>query len=159
MRRIIGDIYTIHLQNNRVGFMQHIANDESQLGSNVVRVFGIIQANDSPVDLDAIAQSEVRFYAHVLLKAGETLSIWEKIGRINKVSASIPLWCQCNESDRTVPVSRNWVVWRTNGARTSAVLDSKDFLDAELGDAFSPINVQSRLTDGKYVGAYPRKPT
>lgn len=158
MRRTIGDIYAIRLPDDRVGFLQHIANDESQLGSNVVRVFGIIQAKEAIVDLEAIAKSEVKFYAHVLLKAGETLGVWEKIGRVKNVSASIPLWCQCNEVDWSVPVSNNWVVWRTNGPRLPAVLDSRDFLEAELGDAFSPNNIRTRLTDGKYAGVYPRKP-
>lgn len=160
MRRNIGDIYAVHLPGDSLGFMQHIANDKSQLGSNVVRIFGIIQAKGAAVDLEKIAESQVKFYAHVLLRAGETLDVWEKIGRINKVSASIPLWCQCNEDGNWSRdlVSYNWVVWQTNGPRIPAVLDSKDFLEAELGDAFSPNSIRTRLFDGKYGGVYPRKP-
>lgn len=160
MRRNIGDIYAIYLPGDGVGFMQHIENDKSQLGSNIVRIFGTVQIKDLPVDLEKIAESQVKFYAHVLLKAGETLNVWERIGRVNKVSASLPLWCQCNEEgnwSRDI-VSYNWVVWQTNGERIPAVFDSKEFLEAELGDAFSPNDIRTRLTDGKYGGVYPRKP-
>lgn len=158
MRRTIGDIYAIRLPDERVGFLQHIANDESQLGSNVVRVFDSIQAKETIIDLEAIAKSEVKFYAHVLLKAGETLSVWEKIGRVKNVSASIPLWCKCTDMDWRVPISENWLVWRTDEPTIRAVLDSSDFLEAEIGIVFSPNDIRTRLIDGKYGGVYPRKP-
>lgn len=158
MRRVIGDVYAIQLPDNRVGFMQHLANDSSQLGSNVVCVFRVIQAQDSPVDLAQIVQADIEFYAHVLLKAGETLGIWNKVGRANKAHTSLPLWCKCIDSDRTIAESKNWKVWRTDGLLIPAVLDSRDFLEAEIGIVFSPLNIQARLINGQYPKVYPRKP-
>lgn len=158
MRRQIGDIYQIDLSEDKVGYMQHVAIDKSQLGSHVVKVFAQIYSADQEPDLKSIAGDKVAFYAHVLLRAGETLKKWRKVGRACDAGSVLPLWCTCRTGDMQKPVSYDWEVWHTDGERWVPDMSSQSFKDAELGLVCPPAAIISRLLHGKYELVHPRKP-
>ena len=96
MRRRIGDVYRINLSDGKCAFMQHLANDTSQLNSSVVLVIPIKYPANEKFKVEQITAQD-RFFAHVFLKAGETLKVWEYVQWTKPAILEIPvIWTICN---------------------------------------------------------------
>jgi hypothetical protein len=156
--RNIGDLYAIDLDGNQVGFFQHVANDTTQLSSHVICVFDVTQQKSITPDFEHVTSSTVRFYAHVLLKAGEVLGLWKKVGRLPLAKKTLPTWYMTADTDWAVGTSQNWLTWLTNQPMTTAKLDSNDLNGAEIGVVINPQNIKTRLISGRYQLAHPRRP-
>ena len=80
MKRIkpkYGDIFEVPLDEHRIGYVQYIADDESMLGSNVIRAFSELYDAKDPPNLSAITAGEIHFHAHVLLDAAIKFFSWK----------------------------------------------------------------------------------
>jgi hypothetical protein len=154
MRRRIGDIYRARLSGGEYAFMQHSANDSTQLNSNVVFVMSEkYQATQEVKQIEACEG----FFAHVFLKAGETLNIWERVGWREPAIVEIPVtWAKCRDEDLRLEVSDNWRVWRTN-EKMRAPLNQDELTRAELGIVINPTQIVERMERSAYSFKYPRK--
>jgi hypothetical protein len=157
MRRRIGDIYRLRLTDGKFGYMQHLANDLSQLGSNVVLV---LQRNYLPTEFVSFDHVHVRdgFFVHVFLKAGETLGIWERIDNSRPVvEEPFPiLWSNCSHRDLQLDVSKNWHVWRTN-EEMRAPVSQEELGNSEVGIVVNPTQIVQRIERSTYSFRHPRK--
>ena len=136
--------------------MQHVANDATQLGSAVVLV---VRKKYSPNATFAFEQEWVRdgFFAHVFLRAGKTLHIWEHLQWARPVvEEPIPVtWAICNIKDMQLDTSRHWNLWRTNGEMHAP--SGQELTNAELGLVISPAQIVQRIVHGAYSIRYPRR--
>ena len=79
-KRAIGDLYEVDLGNAKQGYFQHVADDPTQLGSNVIRVFeGFADAPDA--DLNKLSAKLIAFHVDVAIRVGVKLQVWEDAGR------------------------------------------------------------------------------
>jgi hypothetical protein len=123
--------------------MQHLANDASQLGSNVVLVIRLAYPANETFKVEQMAHDG--FFAHVFLKAGETLKIWERVQRVKPAMTEIPVtWAVCSDKDRQLESSHNWWIWRTNEKKRLAVKED-ELTKAELGLVMSPPQIVERI--------------
>jgi hypothetical protein len=97
------------------------------------------------------------FFAHVFLKAGETLRVWEYLQRTKPEIVEIPVtWAICDTQDLQREVSYSWRVWRTNENRR--LPSSQDELTkAEFGMVMSPLDIVARIEQSAYSMKIPRK--
>ncbi|MCO6511636.1 MAG: hypothetical protein J5I65_12675 [Aridibacter famidurans] len=66
----VGDIFEAKYSDEEVKYLKYIANDISQLNSDVIRVFKRIHNKGKTPGLDVIVEGEVEFYAHCVVKWG-----------------------------------------------------------------------------------------
>ncbi len=156
MRRV-GDIYRIRLSDGKVGYMQHLANDSTQLSSNIVLV---LRSGYLPTEKPSFEQVSMHdgFFAHVFLNAGETLKIWERIDHSRPVAPEpLPIvWTIYSDKDQNLEVSKNWQVWRTN-EEMRVPLSQEELVNCELGLVVSPTQIVHRIEHFAYSLKHPRR--
>jgi len=64
----IGDVFSVKLDDKNKKFFQYIANDLTQLNSDVIRSFKQKYPIDDNPELARIVEDEVDFYAHCILR-------------------------------------------------------------------------------------------
>jgi hypothetical protein len=157
MRRKLGDIYRINLADGKCSYMQHLANDATQLGSAVVFVRSGKYPPSESFAFDGFSLKD-GFLAHVFIKAGKVLSVWERSGWSPPVAAEpIPVtWATCNLEDMQLEYSTDWSVWRTNQPRRKPTSE-EDLDGAELGLVISPPQIVHRIEHSAYSIRYPAR--
>src|SRR5467141_133069 len=68
LRLKIGDVFAVKLDEHTQKFFQYIANDLTQLNSDVIRAFRQVYPIGVPIDLKLIVGDDVDFFAHVILR-------------------------------------------------------------------------------------------
>ena len=156
-RRKLGDVYRISLADGNLGFMQHVANDATQLGSGVVLVLRKIYPPGAAFGFEKESARD-GFFAHVFLKAGKALHIWEHIHWSQPVvHEPIPVtWAICSIKDMQLDKSRDWNLWRTND-EMHAPSSQEELTSAELGLVISPPQIVQRIGRGAYSIRYPHR--
>jgi len=152
----LGDVFEVSLADGKVGFFQYIADDETQLDSNVIRIFrDKYDAGEFPV-IPKIVSGNIHFNAHIFLKAGLKFGFWKKVG--NAVfSEKIDLLFR-NTNDYGTPeikVSHRWYIWRINEPFRNVGVLRPEYQDAEIGVVLSPGDIIDRMKTGSYTFAYP----
>jgi len=153
-KRKVGDIYELLGLSSGLVCLQHITNDETQLGSQVVRVY---RPEASVGALSAIGED--LFFAHVFLKAGETLNRWRKIGHCKVDSSPRLLWCKCADMERQKATTEKWWIWVTNEAMIPVSNEWDLLQQSELGLVINPNAVCQRAGTGQWSIRYPAKPS
>jgi hypothetical protein len=155
-RAQIGDIYAVDLGDNTKKYFQHIADDQSQLGSAVIRVFKTAYPVIAEPELNEVTSGKVEFFAHVFIKFGITLKVWERVGNV-PFSGQIDVVFRDSGDygSPEVAVSDDWWVWRINEeARRVGKLAGADRL-AEIGIVVAPPHLVERMQTGVYSFKYP----
>ncbi len=80
----IGDVFCAKINNYKI-YLQYVANDLSQLNSDVVRVFKTKYPIKTTPDLSEVINGDVDFYAHCVTSAGIRRGLWEKVDNIKNV--------------------------------------------------------------------------
>jgi hypothetical protein len=157
MPRKLGEIYRINLTDGKCSYMQHLANDATQLGSAVVFVRTEKSLPTEPIAFDRFNLQD-GFLAHVFIKAGNILTVWERSGWFPPVVAEpIPVtWATCNIKDMQLEFSSRWSVWRTNQKR-HAPASEDELAGAELGLVISPPQIVHRIEYSAYSIRYPAR--
>jgi hypothetical protein len=153
MRIKLGDVFEVAFADGSRKFLQYVADDMTQLNSEVVRVFKHRYLAGEDVSVDAIARSEVEFHTHASARVGTKLGVWTRIGNaaiVQPVSPSFRI-----SRDMGIPgitFSQRWSVWCINEPlRYVGALDdtTRQF---EEGFVYPPIDVARRMDCGKYHG-------
>lgn len=158
----IGDVFLVKLDENNKKFFQYIANDLTQLNSDVIRAFKTEYALDAQPDLLDVVQGEVDFYAHCVTKFGIKMGLWEKAGNIQDIGEIDEiLFRDTNDyghklGDEPIKISDKWYVWRINDNDFTVVgkLEGEN-RQAEIGIVVNPYDIVDRLKTGKYHFFYP----
>ena len=160
VKTAIGDIFEVNLDGSSKKYFQYIANDITQLNSDVIRAFKKVFPIEANPDFFEIVTSEVEFYAHCVIKWGIKMEQWKKVGHVPYVGKTEILFRDTNDAARkigeeSVKVSSNWYVWKINEEfRHVGKLEGEN-RKAEIGLVISPINIVHRMRAGKYSFIYP----
>jgi len=156
----IGDVFSVEI-NGKKKYFQHIANDQTQLNSNVIRAFkGVYPINAEPI-LSEIINDDVEFYAHCIIKLGIKMNLWKNIGNVNQVGdLENILFRGASDSGskpgEQVKISTNWYVWKINDKNFTRVGKlNGEIRNADLGLVVNPYDVIERMGTGKYSFFYP----
>jgi hypothetical protein len=161
MKRRFGDLYLLRDCGEHLSAIQHACDDSTLLGSNVVRALIDLPTDWERLDDEWFVGLPAAFWAHVFLSAGETLSLWSRIG--NRAIPQPPpqlTWCAVHPDELRQPQSTSWHVWRTDGTMRDPQSNAE--LEAcEFGYVMSPRQIAQRMVTGQYSMLMParRMPT
>jgi hypothetical protein len=149
-----GDVFVVGLDDNTCKYFQYIANDVTQLGSDIIRAFEESYPCDAEPDLRDVVAGEVGFYAHCVLKWGIEQNLWEKAGHIPEVGRFDITFRSTVDSlarpGKVPSVSCNWRVWRIGEPLQEVGRLKGAHRNAEIGLVFSPRYIVNRLPTGEY---------
>ncbi len=111
----IGDVFSVKLDDNRKKYFQYVANDLTQLNSDVIRAFKKTYSINPNPDLSEIVTDEVEFYAHCVTKWGIKLGLWERVGNIANVGKVEVVFRDSEDyGNPEIKVSYGWWIWKIN---------------------------------------------
>ncbi|WP_100075194.1 hypothetical protein [Chryseobacterium camelliae] len=158
----IGDMFSVTLDNGKKKYFQYIANDLTQLNSDVIRSFKREYPSDEIPDFAEVTAGEIDFHAHTMINIGVKQALFTQEGK-STVYPAIDniLFRDTNDygkkvGEEPIKVSENWYVWKIN---------DKDFTkvgklvgentNAEVGIVIPPFAIVERIKIGKYNFVYP----
>ena len=156
----IGDIFCVKLDNNSKQYFQYVANDLTQLNSDVIRVFKKKYSIDETPKLTDVVNDEVSFSAHCVTNLGVKLGVWEKIGKVPFDGKVDTLFRDTNDhghklGEEPIKISNNWYVWKINEDFRRVGKLEGDNQKAEIGMVINPLSIAHRIRTGKYDFVYP----
>jgi len=153
----IGDVFEVPVNGKFKNYFQFIAIDESQLRSDVIKVFAKNHSlNERPKVAD-IVRGAVGFYAHCVIKVGIRENYWQKIGNDPDVGQNDVIFRASKDFGRSdIAVSDRWEVWSLGQNRSYVGNLSGRLLLAEPGEVFPPYEVVHRIVHGEYQQPYQR---
>jgi len=157
VRKILGDIFKVPLDNGKVGYVQYMAIDESALGGHVIRAFQTHYDHDDTPDLQSkVVTDSVQFTCHVFLNNALKFFAWEKVGRAPYPEHIDVLFRQSGDHGTPeVKISHDWYVWRINEPQRAVGSLTPEYQNAEIGLVFAPPNIAGRMLTGSYPIVYP----
>lgn len=149
----IGDVFCAKIDNYKI-YLQYIANDLSQLNSDVVRVFKKKYPLEINPDLPEIINGEVDFYAHCVTSAGIKRGLWEKVENIKEVGVIYDIMFKCKEDYTRPDIHNDWSVWKINQEtlHVGELLD--EYKRSYLGLIFRPEDIIHKSKTGSYLGVF-----
>lgn len=158
----IGDVFSAKLDNNSKKYFQYIANDLTQLNSDVIRGFKKEYAIDSNPDLSEIINDEINFYAHCNTKLGVKMGLWDKVGNITEVGLVKKILFKGagdyarKAGEEPIKTSKQWYVWRVNDEEFTQIGELYgEYKNANIGLVINPNGVIELLKGNKYPSNYP----
>ena len=157
----IGDVFSVLVDDNSKKYFQYIANDMTQLNSDVIAVFKKKYAIKENLELSQIVKDEVDFYAHCVIKWGIKMNLWIKVGQSKEIRKVETLFRCSNDYGRKlgeepIKISSNWRVWKINEEFRQVGKLVGESQKAEIGIVVSPTDVVHRMINGEYNFEYPR---
>jgi hypothetical protein len=157
----LGDIFSVNITENTKKYFQYIANDLTQLNSDVIRAFKKeYSINDKP-ELSEITKEEVEFYAHCVTKFGIKMKLWEKIGNLPFNEELNIYFRDTNDyghkvGEEPIKVSGKWYVWRINDKDFTRIGKlTGEYRKSDIGIVVTPQDIVDRMKTGKYHFVYP----
>lgn len=157
----IGDVFSVTINDSNKKYFQYIANDLTQLNSDVIRAFEKSYAVSDKPELSEIVEDEVDFYAHCVTKFGIKQGLWEKVGNIPFKGSVDVLFRDTNDAghalgEEPVKISHKWYVWKINDKDFTRVGNlTGENRKAEIGVVIPPYLIVERIITGKYSFVYP----
>jgi hypothetical protein len=156
----LGDVFVTKLNENTKKYFQYVADDQAQLNSRVIRAFKKVYATEDTPDLREVVNGEVDFYAHVVIRWGLQMNLWNKVGNVREIGKLKVLFRGSEDSGRRsdeppIEKSERWYVWRINEAVIDVGKLEGGNQKAELGLVVTPGDIIDRMRTGKYNFAYP----
>ncbi|RQO37756.1 hypothetical protein DBR39_12765 [Chryseobacterium sp. KBW03] len=158
----IGDIFSVELDNGNKKFFQYIANDLTQLNSDVIRSYKQEYLKDQVPDFKELLSGEIDFHTHTPINIGVKQGLFNPEGNyavypnINSV-----LFRGTNDAGHgpgkpQVFISEDWYVWKINDKNFKNVgkLNGEN-RNAEIGAVIPPLMVVERIRTGKFNFVYP----
>lgn len=160
IRIMIGDVFAVPIDEHRKKYFQFVARDGSQLGSDVIRAFEETYPLDEKPDLEDVVHGAVQFYAHVIIRWGYRMGLWDKVGRSKDVGTVDVLFRGTNDygakvGEEPVRVSKRWFVWRINEEYVRVGELKGENRKSEIGVVVSPPQIVLRMRTGTYSFVYP----
>lgn len=151
-----GDLFEVRVSASRAKRFQYVADDSTQLGSQVVRVFRETYDANEPSEVPRIATGEIEFHAHVFLRIGLRQGLWRKVGNAQPREDVEVLFRDSRDYGKPeVETSRSWYVWRVGGAFEDVGELTSRHQAAEIGVVVPPDSLVHRVRTGRYDFVYP----
>lgn len=156
----IGDIFSVKLDEEHKRYFQYIANDLTQLNSDVIRAFKKEYPLDASPDLSEIVKDDVVFYAHCVTNLGVKMGIWKKVGKAPIPDELNVLFRGSRDSgqklgEEPIKISEKWYVWKINEEFKYVGKLEGDDQKAEIGLIVNPYDIVYRMKIGEYDFFYP----
>ncbi len=165
MKRVItkvGDIFEVRLDENIKKYFQYIANDRTQLNSDVIRGFKKEYPLQATPTLLEIIKDNVGFYAHCVVNAGVKRELWRKVGKIQDLGLLEHIIFKdtndygTKQGEEPVKISHNWHVWRINDKNFTHVGELiGENRGAFAGLVINPLGIIELLKGNKHPPHYP----
>ncbi|KYH07793.1 hypothetical protein A1704_03770 [Chryseobacterium cucumeris] len=158
----IGDIFSIILDNGNKKYFQYIANDLTQLNSDVIRSFKREYSKEERADFKELLSGEIDFHAHTPINIGVKQNLYIQDGK-HEVYPDIKniIFRGTNDSGHgpgkpQVFISENWHIWRIGDEKfTLAGKLEGENRKAEIGSVIPPFMIVERVKTGKFNFVYP----
>ncbi len=157
----IGDIFDVNLENGCKKYFQYIANDMTQLNSDVIRVFRKEYLIDELPNYEELCSMEVDFHAHTMINLGVRENLFHQTGR-RDVVADIKNILFRGTIDygkwiggEPIRISEKWHVWHINEKFRDVGKLVGENRKAEIGVVINPFSIVHRIQTGKYDFFYP----
>jgi hypothetical protein len=151
----LGDIFIVKLDDCQKYF-QYVADDMTMLNSRVIRVFKEKYPLGSMPDLTEVAQGEIDFYAHTMVRPGMKLGFWEKVGKAPIIGDLDVIFRDTRDyGENKVVISERWYVWLINKEPQYVGKLRGENRQAEIGTVKPPFKIVERMQTGEYGGYYP----
>ncbi len=152
----IGDIFSVKINNQYKKYFQYIANDLTQLNSDVIRSFESQFLLDSEPEFSEITSGNIEFYAHCVVSLGVKLGCWEKVGHTNEVGDLDILFRDSNDYGTSdVEISRDWYIWEINKRTKQVGVLKEKYQTLDIGSVVNPYDIVERMQTGSYSFVYP----
>jgi hypothetical protein len=157
----VGDVFAVVLNETSQKYFQYIANDRTQLNSDVIRVFEEAYPIADDIDLSQMVKGKVEFYAHVMIKWGIKMDLWDKVGNVKEVGPLDFYFRMTDDYGRKageepVRISHNWYIWKPNDPEFTFVGTLKgEHRNAHWGVVVNPVSIVGRIRTGQYNMAMP----
>ncbi len=159
MARIVirlGDVFVAQLNGNRKKFFQYVGDDLSMMNSRVIRVFREAFPLDVSPDLEFVVGGDVDFYAHVVIRWGLQLGLWQKVGNVKEIgTVNVVFRGSHDVGNPAMKRSLRWYVWNINGPYQEVGKLPPEHFSAEIGIVVSPADILDRMRTGSYDFFYP----
>lgn len=151
-----GNVFSVRVDPIRTKYFQYIANDLTQLNSDVIRAFKKIYQDESKPKLQEIVSGEVEFYAHVVVPWGIKMKLWDKVGSV-PFYEEVKVYFRASEDyGKGIKYSEKWFIWQINGKRLFVPKPTEELRAAEIGVVVSPEDLVDRMRTGQYHFVYPQ---
>src|SRR4051812_17772062 len=164
MKRLIlkvGDVFAVNVNETSKKYFQYIADDRTQLNCNVIRVFEEMYSVHDNIDLSKVVKGKVEFYAHVMIKWGIKMSLWDKVGNVNEVG-HLEMYFRITSDygrkagEEPVRISHKWYIWKPNDPKFTFVGTLKgEHRNAHWGVVVDPLSIVDRIKTGRYNMVFP----
>ena len=152
----IGDVFEIALRENCKVYMQYVANDVTQMESEVIRVFSRRYASNEVVEVEDIVDDDVAFHAHTFVHLGAKEGRWTKIGNSQKLGKLDVLFRGSDDyGNPDVDVSEKWYVWKLGKTAKSIGKLKEKYQSLEYGYVIPAEFIIERIETGKYQFVHP----
>lgn len=153
----VGDIFSIPIDESDVKYFQYIANDASQLNTDVIKIFKKKYSVKSSYNLQELISGETDFYAHVILEFGTKLQYWVRVGNIPIIDETEILFRDSSDyGNPDIKISYNWWVWKINEPQRFVGTLEGENQNAEIGIVIAPDSIVCRIKTGNYDFVYPK---
>lgn len=158
----IGDIFSVTLDNGNKKYFQYIANDLTQLNSDVIRSYKIEYLSDEKPEFFELLAGEIDFHAHTMINVGVKLNLFNQEGKsmvypeIKNILFRSTLDFGKKVNEEPVKISNNWRVWHINDVDFTVV--GKLYGEnrkAEIGIVMPPLAIVERIKTMKFDLVYP----
>jgi hypothetical protein len=152
----VGDVFSVPLDQSSKKYFQYVATDLTQLNSDVVRAFKRTYSIEATPDLHEVVADVVDFYAHVMIKSGIKIGLWNKAGNA-AVAGDVDVVFRCSKDygNPAIRISHNWYTWKINEPFRMVGKLEGDNRYAEIGVVVNPLDVVHRLRTGEYDFFHP----
>lgn len=153
----VGDVFSVPLDNGTKKYIHYVANDLTQLNSDVIRAYKSTYSNEATPGLEDIVRDATDFYAHCVTKWGVELGLWTPVGNCHERDGLLNVIFRDTEDygNHLVTISQKWWIWRINEDQRFVGPLPRDLSNAEIGIVVSPDQIVHRLKTGKYAFKYP----
>lgn len=153
----IGSIYAVPLRSSGFAFFQHIGFDETQMASEVIRVFKLHHESILGLDLEGLARGEIDFHAHTTIYFGIKMKLWQKIGSVTAESGleKIRFRTSLDYGVPSIKRSSAWQIWVCGQPQIYVGDLPLENIRDEIGVIFSPDSIVDRIETGNYNMVHP----
>lgn len=153
----IGDVFSVRVNDDCRRYFQYIANDLTQLNSDVIRCFKKKYSINSNFNFNEIVSDDVDFYVHCVTKLGMKMGFWQLVGNSDNLgdTKNILFNTTVDCGNPKITTSENWWVWRINEDQRYVGKLSGENTKSEMGMIVNPENLVHRIKFGNYMFEYP----
>jgi hypothetical protein len=155
-RTRVGDVFSVDVNKHNKRYFQFIGRDETQLNSDVIRVFAERYPLRMNPDLRDVVSGEIDFHVHVVVARGVKERLWKKVGHLPVSNAAGALFRGSKDhGDPKIKVSKKWYVWEINEPFVYVGELKEQYRLADIGMVIRPAGVVHRMCTGDYDFVYP----